>query len=210
MVQLSGFRKVYASKVIVEANGFSIGAGVYWVKGINGAGKSTLFKCLAGLIPFEGDIVVDAVSQKKQPLAYRKLVTYSEAEPVFPGFLTAKALMRFVGEIRGVDVSAQDELCDQLNISAYRDTPCATYSSGMLKKTSLATAFLGSAKVIILDEPLVTLDEASRQSLDKLIRERRRLDPGLTILVSSHEPLTHGFSDLQGIIQVRDSGIHWA
>jgi ABC-2 type transport system ATP-binding protein len=207
MIQLSGFKKSYASRTILDVPTFSVGAGLFWIKGRNGAGKSTLFKSIAGLIPFEGDILIDGISQKKQPVRYRRCVTYSEAEPVFPAFLSARNLVRFVGETRGTEPAKQDQFCEQLGITTYFDTPCATYSSGMLKKTSLVLAFLGNPSVIILDEPLVTLDEASRQLLNSLIRERQQSMPDITFFVSSHEPLTHGLSELLGTYEIVEGSL---
>ncbi len=207
MLQLSAFRKSYASRVILDVPTFSVGAGLFWIKGRNGAGKSTLFKSIAGLIPFEGDVIIDGTSQKKQPVQYRRLVTYSEAEPTFPGFLTARNLVRFVGKTRDTEPAKQDQFCEQLGITSYFDTPCATYSSGMMKKISLVLAFLGNPSVIILDEPMVTLDEASRHLLDSLIRQRQQSMPGTTFLVSSHESLTHGLSELQGTYEIVEGSL---
>lgn len=201
MIQLRAFRKDYLTRTILDIPNFQIDAGMYWIKGVNGAGKSTLFKAISGLIPFQGDVIIDGVSQKNEPTNYRRRVTYSEAEPLFPGFLSAKELVRFVGTARNTTRSRQNELCERLGIMSYFDAPCATYSSGMLKKTSLALAFLGEPSVIILDEPLVTLDDTSRSALDQLVAEHRQQK---TFLVSSHETLTHGFSEVDGILEVAD------
>jgi len=201
MIQLRAFRKAYLTRTILDIPDFQIDAGMYWIKGVNGAGKSTLFKAISGLIPFQGDVMIDEVSQKDAPTDYRRRVTYSEAEPLFPGFLSAKELVRFVGKSRNTTISRQDALCERLGITTYFDAPCATYSSGMLKKASLALAFLGEPSVIILDEPLVTLDDASRSALDQLVAEHRQKK---TFLISSHETLTHGFSAVDGILEVAD------
>jgi ABC-2 type transport system ATP-binding protein len=63
---------------------------------------------------------------------------------------------------------------------------CQSYSSGMLKKVSLALSFLGDAKVTVLDEPFITLDAGAQKTLVELIsilaeREEK------TFLISSHQ-----------------------
>jgi len=207
MIELARFRKAYPPKLILDIPTFTITAGTHWVRGDNGAGKSTLFKSIAGLIPFNGDILIDGISQQKTPVQYRKLVAYSEAEPIYPGFLSAKDLVRFVGEARGIHREEQDLCCDALAISDYFESPCETYSSGMLKRTSLALAFLGSPSVIILDEPLVSLDSNSRLALNQLIKLKKEAIPMLTLLLSSHESMDHGFAHVDSLFEVSNQSL---
>ena len=58
-----------------------------------------------------------------------------------------------------------EQLIKKWEIESYFTQAIETCSSGMLKKISLASAFLGDPAVIILDEPLITLDEKSRNIL---------------------------------------------
>ena len=71
---------------------------------------------------------------------------------------------------------------------AFIDKRCETYSSGMLKKLSLALAFLGKPKVVILDEPLITLDDAARNVLLSMIADLNKSGDVITLL-SSHQAL---------------------
>jgi ABC-2 type transport system ATP-binding protein len=59
----------------------------------------------------------------------------------------------------------------------------------MLKKVSLVMAFLGNSSLIILDEPLITLDAESRNILTNLIRDRQRDRSDMLFLVSSHQQI---------------------
>ena len=96
MVTIREFSKHYDNRLILAIPVLDLNPGVTWVKGENGTGKTTLFKSLAGIIPCEGDISVNTISLTNDPIAYRLRVNYSEAEPVYPTFLTAKDLVRFV------------------------------------------------------------------------------------------------------------------
>jgi ABC-2 type transport system ATP-binding protein len=189
MLLFKNFSKSYNDQLVIAIPELRLSPGVYWIRGENGSGKSTLFKSLAGLLPYEGTIELsESVDLREQPLEFRRRVNFSEAEPLFPGFITSKDLIEFVGTARGADVNQQKLITSRLGIDAFIDKRCETYSSGMLKKLSLALAFLGNPSVIILDEPLITLDEQTRNTLLTMIAEVDRTGNVITLL-SSHQEL---------------------
>ena len=100
MLQISNYKKFYGNYLVLQIDDLQLDENIYWVKGDNGSGKSTFFKTLAGLLPFEGRIAVNQVDIKKQGVAYRTIVNYSEAEPLYPVFLTAHDLIQFVGKAK--------------------------------------------------------------------------------------------------------------
>ena len=187
MLSFHNYSKTYNGQLILSVDYLKLVPGIYWLRGENGSGKSTLFKSLAGLIPFEGEIEFsDVVNLKKHPVDFRKRVNYSEAEPAFPGFLTAKDLVRFVAKLKKATKEQEQHYIERMGINVFFEKSCDTFSSGMLKKLSLALAFLGSPKIIILDEPLITLDDQTRTALISLIREVNRNKDIITLL-SSHQ-----------------------
>jgi ABC-2 type transport system ATP-binding protein len=189
MLRFKDYSKSYNDHLIISIAELELDAGIYWIRGENGSGKSTLFKSIAGLIPFRGSISFsDNVELRQEPLEFRRRVNFSEAEPLFPGFLTSKDLIRFVGSAKGADITQQDEITSKLGINSFIDKRCETYSSGMLKKLSIALAFLGKPKVIILDEPLITLDDQARDILLGMISEVNKAGDVITLL-SSHQSL---------------------
>jgi ABC-2 type transport system ATP-binding protein len=187
MISIKNFSKSYNGTTVLEIPDLSLPEGIFWIKGDNGSGKSTFFKSLAGIIPYQGSVLCAGVNAQSQPFAYRKLVNFSEAEPAFPGFLTCKDLVRFIAKTRNAPLQQQDHYSKLFGIDQYFTKPCETFSSGMLKKLSLASAFLGTPKVIILDEPLITLDAHARQLLNTAILEAQ--ERGTTFLISSHQLL---------------------
>lgn len=189
MLEFKAFSKSYNDQLVISIPELRLNPGIYWIRGENGSGKSTLFKSLAGLLPYEGSIVLSGdLDLRERPIEFRRRVTFSEAEPLFPGFLTSKDLLRFVGSARGSDVTFQDHVASKFGIDAFIDKRCETYSSGMLKKLSLALAFLGRPKVVILDEPLITLDEAARNVLLGMIADLNKGNDVVTLL-SSHQAI---------------------
>lgn len=95
MLKVENFSKSYGRKLILQLELLEFQNGIYWVKGENGTGKSTLLKCLAGLLSFQGEISLNSKSLKKSPEYYLKLVNFSETEPIYPDFLTARQLINF-------------------------------------------------------------------------------------------------------------------
>lgn len=187
MLQLINFSKTYQGRAVLRINSFTFSPGAYWIQGANGSGKSTLLKAIAGVTPFEGDIVLAGqLSVKKQPVAYRRLVNFAEADPLFPEFLTGRELIYLFRTAKGGPLHQEDFYLEGLQMTSYVHDPVSTYSSGMLKKLSLVLAFLGRPTCIVLDEPLTTLDAAAIPVLCSWVA-RQQAQQGTSFLLSSHQ-----------------------
>ncbi|MEN0053491.1 MAG: ABC transporter ATP-binding protein [Mucilaginibacter sp.] len=191
MLQFINFKKLYGGFPALTVDDLSINPGIYWIKGVNGSGKSTLLKSIAGILSFEGDILLDGnISIKKYPVAYRKLVNFAEAEPLFPEFLTGKEMIALFAQAKDAPAGQEQHYIDTMQMQGYMNRPVGTYSSGMLKKLSLVLAFMGKPQLILLDEPLITIDVASLKILNGWIAERYNQE-GTSFLLSSHQALEH-------------------
>lgn len=197
-IVLKEIRKSYGTSTIVQVPSLQLDHGIYWLKGINGSGKTTLMKLIAGLLPFEGEVLIEAsISLKNNRMAYLRLVNYAEAEPVYPPFLTGNDLLQLYVKAKGAGKEQVSELVDILQVSSFIDHPAGTYSSGMMKKISLLLAFTGRPKLILLDEPLVTIDDKTIPAINQLIHDYHARH-GVTFLLTSHQafestafPITH-------------------
>jgi ABC-2 type transport system ATP-binding protein len=206
MLSITKYTKSYNGTLVLTIENLLLAPGIYWIKGENGSGKSTLFKTISGILPFEGEITFKDISLKKNPVTFRKLVNYAEAEPLYPGFLTAKDLTRFIGKIRNSNREQQSKYITAFGIDHFFEKPCETYSSGMMKKLSLALAFLGTPQLIILDEPLITLDEQARNIL---VREIINLaNKGTSFLLSSHQLLDNTTLPVKAVYNIHSKTIH--
>ncbi len=186
MIRIERYSKSYGDNLILALPALELETAMYWLKGENGFGKTTFLKTIAGIIPFEGDIFLQDVSIKQHPICYRQLVNYAEAEPVFPGFLTGNDLIKFYKETKQAEQKQIEKLVEAFNIGAYNSKKIGTYSSGMTKKLALVLAFIGTAKVILLDEPFITLDQKAIQAFLSLTEAYHKT--GTTFLMSSHQP----------------------
>ncbi len=189
MLLFKEFEKFYGNYPALKIEDLNINPGIYWIKGVNGSGKSTLLKSIAGILAFNGDIILDgSISIKKQPVAYRKLVNFAEAEPLFPEFLTGNEMISLFTSAKSAPVGQEQYFIESMKMQSYVDRPVGTYSSGMLKKLSLVLAFLGNPRLILLDEPLITIDVESLKILYSWMAEQSRVK-GVSFMLSSHQAL---------------------
>lgn len=204
MLQFINFTKRYGSYPALKVDDLKLDNGIYWIKGVNGSGKSTLLKSIAGILAFDGDILLDSeISIKKQPVHYRKLVNFAEAEPLFPEFLTGTEMIALFADAKDAPKGQEQGYLNSMNMQSFVDRPIGTYSSGMLKKLSLLLAFLGKPRLILLDEPLITIDTASLAVLNTWIRERYE-QQGTGFLLSSHQMLEGDSLPLTGGLLVEE------
>ncbi len=171
---------------VLQIENLQLKAGIYWLKGENGTGKTTLLKSIAGLIPFDGNIEVDGLLLRKQRRLYTQAVSFAEAEPVYPLFLTGDELLQFYLDTKGGDKKESKSIAENLGIAPFLKNKTGTYSSGMMKKLSLLLCFTGTPKLLLLDEPFVTLDVAAVAVLRTLISER---SINSSFLISTHQEL---------------------
>ena len=187
MLQFANVYKTYDEQPVLEISNLRLERNVYWLQGINGSGKTTFLSMLAGLIPFKGDILLDGINLRENPLSYRRLVNFAEAEPLYPDFISGLELVSFYQDIRKASSVQTDLLVNLFKMHRFLSLPVGTYSSGMIKKLSLLLAFIGKPSLILLDEPLATLDEGSIHILPDLIRAYNK-EFKTCFIFSSHQP----------------------
>lgn len=186
MLQITHLRKAYQGKVVLDIPSLALDAGIYWIQGANGSGKSTLLKIIAGMVPFEGDITLHGSSLRHAPLAYRQHIGWAAAEPLYPPFMTGMDIIDLYQRIRKVSQKEIDQLIAHFNTGNFIQGQASAYSAGMTKRLSLLLAFMGAPSLIILDEPLTTLDTNSFTLISDFILETWR-KKGTSFLMSSHQ-----------------------
>jgi len=187
----------------------TIEEGVWWVQGENGSGKTTFLKMVAGLHPFTGTITLDgSFTLEKHRQHFLKRVNYAEAEPLYPSFLTAKDLVELYCETKGGDLLQAKDLLKQLHLFEAYKQALGTYSSGMIKKLSLVLAFIGRPKIILLDEPLITIDTNAVTAICSIIKSKYKT--GISFIITSHQTIHEDQLDFTGLLVAKNKTINKA
>lgn len=168
-----------------------LGSRATGIFGRSGAGKSSLLHALAGLIPVEdlhlaidGETVVDTRAGLDSPPHRRRLGMVFQDHRLFP-HLSIDANLRFgvVGDRQGPEVEEVVELLDIGSLLTRRPAQC---SGGESQRVAMGRALLSAPRMLLLDEPLTSLDRGlKRQILPYLRRIRDHYD--LPILMVSHD-----------------------
>ncbi|MBO9202999.1 MULTISPECIES: ABC transporter ATP-binding protein [Niastella] len=206
MIHLHQVQKYYHDNLILYIPELKLDKGIYWIYGLNGSGKTTFLKILAGMIPFVGDAHINQLSLKKNGVEYRKLISFAEAEPVYPSYITGRDLVLFYQDIRKASQQQTDRLIAFSGLHAQLENPIGTYSSGMAKRLSLLLAFIGNPAWILLDEPLATLDTEAVHALPELINEYRQ-QYGTSFIFSSHQPFLSAALSIDKNFTITDNTI---
>ena len=189
-VDLQGVTKRYNEILAVNNMNLSIYTGeIFALLGPNGSGKSTTLKMLMGLVqPTAGSVNVLGIDVLKNPVAVKQLVGYVPESPNIYEFLTGIEYLDFIADIYGVPTSEKKqritEYLKALQLEGREGDMINSYSDGMKKKISLISAFLHKPKLLILDEPLNTLDPRSARIVKDLLHQLKA--QGVTTILSTH------------------------
>ena len=190
MIDIRNLTKIYGDKKAVDNLSLHIGAGeMYAFIGHNGAGKTTTIKSVCGLLNFdEGEIYVDGVSIKEDPIACKKKIAYLPDNPDLYDFMSGIKYLNFIANIFGVSREDRFERIkrygDMFEITKDLAEPISSYSHGMKQKLAIIAAWLHSPKLIIMDEPFVGLDPKASYILKEMMREH--CNAGGSIFFSTH------------------------
>jgi ABC-2 type transport system ATP-binding protein len=190
LIETAHLVKRYGDKLAVDDVSFQVyGGEIFGFLGPNGAGKTTTIKMICGLLHPSGGIVkVDGYDVVTQPVQAKAACGYVPDEPNLYAKLTGRELLRFVGDLYGIDraqmARRSEELLRLFGLMDAAGDTIDSYSHGMKQKTSLAAALVHDPKVLILDEPTVGLDPKSARLIKDILRQMA--ERGAAILLSTH------------------------
>lgn len=177
MLNIVGLTKSFGDKKAVDDLSLHILPGeIYGFIGHNGAGKTTTLRCSVGILQFdEGDVFINGLSVKKDPVACKKLIAYIPDNPDLYDFMTGIGFLNFVADIFGVSSAERTERIkkygDLFELTENLAQPISSYSHGMKQKLAIISAWIHEPKLIIMDEPFVGLDPKAAHTLKQLMRE---------------------------------------
>lgn len=190
MLKIEHLTKLYGEKKAVDDLSLHIQKGeIYGFIGHNGAGKTTTIKSCCGILSFEqGEILIDGVSVRKEPLECKKRIAYIPDNPDLYEFLSGIKYLNFIADIYGVSAGDRQarirEYADLFELTSDLAQPISAYSHGMKQKLAIIGALIHKPKLMIMDEPFVGLDPKAAHLLKQLMR--RLCDEGGAIFFSTH------------------------
>lgn len=165
MLEIKNYTKKYSNgKVGAENITLTVEKGdIFAFIGHNGAGKTTTIKSVVGINDItSGEIFVDGISVKENPIECKKRIAYIPDNPDIYDSLTGLQYLNLIADIYRVDKKTREELtvkyATALGLLDDLNSVISTYSHGMRQKLVLISAFIHSPKLLILDEPFVGLD----------------------------------------------------
>lgn len=190
MIEVKNVTKKYGNKKAVDNVSFDVNDGdIFAFIGHNGAGKTTLIKSIVGIHDFdEGDILIDGMSIKDNPVECKKLMAFVPDNPETYEHMKAIDYINFICDMYDVDTETREK-----NIKKYAklfdmedklgDT-IDSYSHGMKQKVVLISALAHDPRILIMDEPFVGLDPKAvfdiKEVLNELVKE------GKIVFYSTH------------------------
>ena len=190
MLRIEGLTKKYGEKKAVDGLSLHIQKGeIFAFIGHNGAGKTTALKACCGILQYEeGEVFIDGVSMRENPLTCKKKLAYIPDNPDLYAFMTGDQYLGFVADMYGVSKADREarraEYAEKFEITAALSQPIATYSHGMKQKLALIAAFMHDPQLILMDEPFVGLDPKAAHTLKEMMRAL--CDRGGAIFFSTH------------------------
>lgn len=190
MLNISHLTKTYGEKKAVDDLSLHIAPGeIYGFIGHNGAGKTTTLKASVGILSFdEGEIKIDGISIKEDPIECKKRIAYIPDNPDLYEYMTGIKYLNFISDIFGVGAEERKariaKYADMFEITQDLANPISAYSHGMKQKLAIISAWIHNPKLIIMDEPFVGLDPKAAHLLKGMMRDI--CDNGGAIFFSTH------------------------
>ncbi|ARB90894.1 cytochrome c biogenesis heme-transporting ATPase CcmA [Legionella longbeachae] len=174
--------------------------GLLHLRGANGAGKTTLLKLIAGLYrPQSGEIQFFGQNIDKDRAAYQQQLCFVGHKTGINPNLTLRENCYFDLHTSSTNLPQKIEEIDELvtifKLGHYLDFPCGLLSAGQRRQVGLLRLWMSGAKLWLLDEPLVALDERAIEVIMSKIEAHRK--QGGAVLLTSHQKLSLNRSDYQ-------------
>ena len=189
------FRKLdkwYGAQQVLQEVNLSLHPGqCILLAGENGSGKTTLLKILAGLeTPTRAEVEYADTTQpwKTAVHHYRREVIYLHQTPyLFSGTVASNVAygLRFTSLSQEQQREALVHALAWANLTEQAKHPVYTLSGGVRQRVAFIRAWVLSPKILLLDEPIANMDDASRKQTRDLLG--RMKSEGMSIVITSHD-----------------------
>lgn len=196
----------YGDRVAVDRLTFEVRSGeIYGLLGSNGAGKSSTMKSIVGLLrPSEGRVRVFGIDPTERAVEAKREIGYMPETPLLFDALTPTEFLEFVASVRGIDgptaTRRASNFAKAFQLEHEMDGPIAMLSSGTKQKVLLVAALLHRPRLLVLDEPLHSLDPRSVRIARDLLRGHADGSGGAVLLSTHTMEVAERLCDRVGIL----------
>jgi heme exporter protein A len=194
MLEVSNLKCVRGERQLFDGVGFRLESGkLLYLRGANGSGKTSLLRILCGLSPAEaGQILWDGVPINKLGEVYRRDLFYLGHHNALQEALTVNENLAFYAALAGAIPSEADtaNALARLGLRGCQSRLVRHLSQGQKRRVALSRLMLNRARLWVLDEPFVALDQAAIQLLADLVAAH--LDKGGLAVLTSHQQVDIG------------------
>ena len=174
-LELKDIKKSFESKKVLKNINFTFEKGkIYGLLGRNGAGKTTLFNCLSGEINQDAGHSVLHIDGQDSELSNED-IGYVFSTPIIPEFLTGYEFVKFFMDINKSSIAEEKTIEDYFNMVKIQEEDIHKlikgYSHGMKNKLQMLCVIIARPPVILLDEPLTSLDVVVALEIKKILKE---------------------------------------
>jgi ABC-2 type transport system ATP-binding protein len=190
VLSLDGVSLRWGTKCVVSGLNLQVQAGqILGFLGPNGSGKSTTLSAISSHKQVDsGEIKINGVSYAEAPELYRQRLGYVPQDLAFYEELSARDNLLFFGRMYGIHGRLLRErvmdALDFVQLVNQADRKPNSFSGGMQRRLNLACSLLHDPTLLLLDEPTVGLDVASREAIYDLLGHLRRR--GRAIVLTTH------------------------
>jgi ABC-type multidrug transport system ATPase subunit len=186
IIETEGLTKRYGKVLAVDAASFTVERGqVFGFLGPNGSGKTTTIGMLLGILtPTGGRFRLFGRDGSQELHATRRRIGATLETPNFYPYLSGRANLRIVANVKGVGKAAIEHALDLVGLADRQKDSFGKYSLGMRQRLALAATMLGDPELVILDEPTNGLDPEGMREVRKIIQKFGEM--GKTVFLSSH------------------------
>lgn len=188
VLEVHDLHVAYGPRTAVDGVNLGIKRGeIFGLLGPNGAGKTSTLSAIEGLLtPRSGEVLVDDIDIRRQPLAAKARLGVQLQATSFQAELTINQIVRLYAGLYGVTLTKRDidDALKTIGLAEEANKPFKSLSGGQQQRLSLYIAIIHEPTLLLLDEPTAGLDPQSRRQLWRRI-EHIRTDGG-SILLTTH------------------------
>jgi len=176
----------HRSDPVLQGAELTLPDGLTLLVGPNGCGKSTLLRVAAGIEkPERGLVEIDGYDAWKDEVPARRQLAFVPEQPDLTPYASIRDVMNLVSGLRREPMESVRDALERAGLRDFAHRSVRELSMGQRRRAVLAAAWVGTPRILLLDEPLEAMDFAIRTEI--LAWVKRRIGDGASVVIATHE-----------------------